>query len=372
MQRMESIGTMAGGIAHDLNNVLAPIVLALNVLRKKLPDEGSQKMLTMLESTAARGSGLIKQMLSFARGVEGERTVVQIRHLIDEVSKIISEAFQKTISLRTDIPKDLPAIVGDATQLHQVLMNLCVNARDAMPNGGTIDIKAETILLDEQYARMNIGAKPGLHVVVAVTDQGIGIPPAIIDRIFEPFFTTKDIGKGTGLGLSTVLGILKSHGGFGNVYSEVGKGTTFKVYLPAQESAPAAISEEKVKIPAGNGELILVVDDEASIREITRTTLESYNYSVLTAADGAEAVATYATHGVKIGLIVTDLTMPYLDGAAMIRAIQRLNPKVKVIAVSGLNHDGDILKQPTVTFLQKPYTSETLLKTVHEMVTRSR
>lgn len=369
-QRMESIGTLAGGIAHDLNNVLAPILLSLGVIRSKVADEQSQKMLQMLESTAKRGADLIKQVLSFARGVEGERTIVQIRHLIDEIGKIIQETFPKSISLRTNLPKNLPTISGDATQLHQVLMNLCVNARDAMPNGGTIEIKAESIMLDEQYARMHVEAKLGAHVVITVTDQGMGIPPAIMEKIFEPFFTTKEIGKGTGLGLSTVLTIIKSHDGFVNVYSEIGKGTTFKIYLPAQQGAQAAVAEEKEELPTGNGELILVVDDEESIREITRATLEAYGYSVITASDGTEAVAAYVTQGQKVALVLTDTMMPYMDGTATIRAIQRLNPKARFVSVSGLKQTADIVQQESVVFLHKPYTSEKLLKIINEMLHR--
>jgi PAS domain S-box-containing protein len=368
MERMESIGTLAGGVAHDLNNVLSPILLSLNILKKRLPDEGSQKLLSMLESAVERGSGLIRQMLSFARGTEGERTAVDIGHLVDEIEKIVTETFPRTIALHTEIPDGLPTISGDPTQLHQVLMNLCVNARDAMSNGGSLEIRAETVMLDEQYVRMHLEAKPGLHLVLSVTDQGVGIPPGIIERIFEPFFTTKDVGKGTGLGLATVLGIVKSHDGFVNVYSELGRGTTFKVYLPALETPVAVPATTPPAIPTGRGELILVVDDEASIREITKATLESYNYAVLTAADGTEAVAAYATHGTNIRLVVTDMVMPYLDGNAMIRAIQKLNPKVRIIAVSGLKQNEEMLRKQMITFLHKPYTSETLLKAVHEIL----
>jgi len=369
-QRMESIGTLAGGIAHDLNNILSPILLSLDIFSKKLHDEQSKTILQMLESATTRGTDLIKQVLSFARGIEGERTLVQVRHLIHEIEKIINETFPKSVNFRTELLKNLPAISGDATQLHQVLMNLCVNARDAMPDGGKIHVKAETAVLDEHYARMNVDAKRGEYVVVTVKDQGQGIPPEILDRIFEPFFTTKEYGKGTGLGLSTVVTIVKSHGGFVTVDSEVGKGTTFKVYLPAQEGTQAAVPAERSPLPTGEGELILVVDDEASIREITKTTLEAYGYSVLTAADGTEALGLYAKHGNEIPLIITDMMMPYMDGAATIRAIHKMDPGVKFIAVSGFKLEGDLTARDSVVFLQKPYTSETLLNLLHQQLHR--
>lgn len=366
MQRMESIGTLAGGIAHDLNNILSPILLSVSVLSKKLTDPQSMRMLHILESSTKRGSELIKQVLSFARGVEGEFTLIQVRHIIDEIGKIINQTFPKSIELHTNLHKNLPAISADATQIHQVLMNLCVNARDAMPNGGKITIEAESIALDEQYIRMHLEAKLGTYVVITVTDQGSGIPPATLERIFEPFFTTKSIDKGTGLGLSTVLTIIKSHNGFVNVYSEVGNGTTFKIYLPAQENAVIDVVSEKEKNLLGDGELILVVDDEESIREITKVTLEANGYSAITAVDGTEAITAFATHGNKIALVITDMMMPYMDGTATIRALQKMNPDVKIIAVSGLKQDGQIIHQDNVTFLNKPYTSEKLIFLIGE------
>lgn len=367
-QRMESIGTLAGGIAHDLNNVLAPMMLSFEILSKKVTDKQSKVILQMLQSTAERGADLIKQVLSFARGVEGERTIVQIRHLIDDIGNIIKQTFPKSISFHKNIPKDLPTISADATQIHQVLMNLCVNSRDAMPQGGRIDIKADSVVLDEQYISMHQDAKPGHYTRITLTDQGVGIPPAVIERIFEPFFSTKEIGKGTGLGLSTVHTIVKSHGGFITVYSEVGKGTTFRVHLPALEGIHDAVAEEKAKFSGGNGECILVVDDEESIREITRASLEANGYSVITAADGTEAIAAYATKGQNIALVLTDLYMPYMDGAKTIRALQKLNPDVTCIAVSGLKQKEFDLPKGAVTFMHKPYTSEQLLKTIHEMI----
>ncbi len=368
MQRMESIGALAGGIAHDLNNVLAPIMLALNFIGKRIQDDHSIKMLQILEASTKRGSELIKQVLSFARGVESEFTMIQVRHLIDQIGKIVTHTFPKSITFQTKFTTDLPPVSADATQLHQVLMNLCVNARDAMPNGGKLEIEVESMELDEQYVRMNLEAKLGNYLIITVSDQGMGMPQSIIDRVFEPFFTTKEIGKGTGLGLSTVIAIIKSHNGFINVYSEVGKGTTFKVYLPIREGTYVATTEEKGVIPLSNGELILVVDDEASIREITKITLLAYGYSVLTASDGNEALTAYANN--TIDLVVTDMMMPNMDGEATIRSIQKLNPDAKIIAVSGLKQDGEIMHQENVVFLHKPYTSEKLLKYIANLLNK--
>ena len=364
VQRIESIGSLASGIAHDLNNVLAPIMLCVDLIKRKNLDEPTLRMLETVETSAKRGSDLIKQVLSFARGVEGDRSTVQIRHLIGDIEKIVKETFPKSISLRLDILPNLWTTLADATQLHQVLMNLCVNARDAMPHGGIIQVKAQNRILDEQYSRMNLEAKPGSYVEVSITDAGMGMPPEILERIFEPFFTTKAIGKGTGLGLSTAYAIVKSHGGFINVYSEVGKGTTFRVYIPAQTEGKVPTLGEKHDHPLGRGELILVVDDEAAIREITRATLEAYGYSVVTAIDGTEAIAIYVEQKDSIALVLTDMMMPFLDGTATVRALQKINPQVKILVVSGLTQNAPsstFSGEKTVRFLHKPFTSETLL-----------
>ena len=232
-QRMESIGTLASGIAHDFNNLLSPIMMSIRMLQNRFTDEDSQRLLQMLQASAERGAGLVKQVLSFARGVEGERITLQPRHLIREIVKILKDTLPKSIAVDFSADDDLWAVAGDATQLHQVLMNFCVNARDAMPSGGRLSIKAENIHIDDNYARMNIEARPGRYVRIKIADAGSGMPPHIIDKIFEPFFTTKEQGKGTGLGLSTALGIVKGHGGFINVYSEVGRGTEFTIHIPA-------------------------------------------------------------------------------------------------------------------------------------------
>ena len=364
-QRMESIGTLAGGIAHDLNNVLSPILMAIDMLQLKATDEASKKWLEVLRANAERGGNMVRQVLSFARGVEGERVALQPKHLIKEIAKILRETFPKSVEINFQLPDDLWIISADATQMHQVLMNLCVNARDAMPEGGSILIKAENAVVDENYARMHLEAKPGRFVLITVSDTGPGIAPEILSRIFEPFFTTKEMTKGTGLGLSTALTIVKSHGGFINVYSELHRGTQFSLYLPALDS-PEAVKAGALQtdLPLGNGELILVVDDEESIREITRSTLETFGYRVLTANDGTEAIALYADRKNEIAVVLTDMMMPFMDGPATIRALQKMDREVKIIAASGLtagHKAGEASLEGVAMFLGKPYTAEKLL-----------
>ncbi|HEU4931727.1 MAG TPA: PAS domain S-box protein [Pyrinomonadaceae bacterium] len=371
-QRMESIGTLAGGIAHDLNNVLSPILMAIDMLQLKTTDESSKKWLDVLRANAERGGNMVRQVLSFARGVEGERLALQPKHLIKEIVKILRETLPKSIEINFHVPNDLWMISADATQMHQVLMNLCVNARDAMPEGGSISIRAENVSVDENYARMHIEAKAGRFVVINVADTGPGMSPDIQSRIFEPFFTTKEMTKGTGLGLSTAMTIVKSHGGFINVYSELHKGSQFAVYLPAL-AMPGAVdaAAARTDLPLGHGELILVVDDEESIREITRATLETFGYTVLTASDGTEALALYADKKNEIAVVLTDMVMPFMDGPATIRALQRMNPKVKIIAASGLGigqRAGEGVLEGVSVFLNKPYTAEKLLKTLAAVV----
>jgi two-component system cell cycle sensor histidine kinase/response regulator CckA len=365
-QRMESIGTLAGGIAHDLNNSLSPIIISLELLAAKFTDPESAELLEIIGTSARRGSDMVRQVLAFARGVEGERQELQVRHLVQDVEKIANDTFLKGIEVRTNLPNDLWTVLGDATQLHQVLLNLCVNARDAMPNGGKLFIGAENLILDAHYAGLNREAHPGNYIVLQVEDSGTGMSPEIIEKIFDPFVTTKEVGKGTGLGLSTSTAIVKSHGGFVRVYSEPGKGTTFKVYLPANADHLSADPVGRVvELPRGHGELILVVDDEPSVRLVTQQTLEAFGYRVLLAADGAEAVATYATRGAEIAVTLTDMRMPVMDGPATIQVLRKLNPKLPIIAASGLSaHDyaAKLASLGVQHFLPKPYTAETLLK----------
>jgi len=371
-QRMESIGTLAGGIAHDLNNILSPILMAVQMLRYKVEDDAAHQWLEILQANAERGADMVRQVLSFARGVEGERVTLQPKHLVKEVVKILKDTLPKSIEIRFDVSADLWTISADATQIHQVLMNLCVNARDAMPGGGELTVRAENVTLDDNFARMHIEAKPGRFVMISVADSGEGMSAEVVGRIFEPFFTTKEIGKGTGLGLSTALTIVRSHNGFVNVYSEPGKGSQFTVYLPAIKSEAAErVERKRLDPPNGRGELILVVDDEESIRQITRGTLETFNYRVLTASDGTEAVALYAQHRDEIAAVITDMMMPFMDGPAAIRALRKMNPQVKIIAASGLGANDKAAEAASVgvhIFLPKPYTAEKLLKTLAELL----
>jgi PAS domain S-box-containing protein len=367
-QRLESIGTLASGIAHDLNNILTPILAVSQLLPMKFPDadEQTQHLFEILEDSTKRAADLVKQVLSFTRGVQGKRIHLQMRHLIKELSKILKETFPKSIDVSLDIPQKLWMVSGDSTQLHQVLMNLCVNARDAMQEGGKLTIVGENLLIDENYARMHLEAKVGPYIAIAVSDTGIGIPSDTLERIFEPFFTTKEVGKGTGLGLATVLGIVKSHGGFINVYSEEGQGTCFKVYLPAVEGVETQ-QEEDLQLAIGNGQLILIVDDESSITEITRASLEAYNYRTMIACDGIEAIATFAQNKDIIHVVLMDMMMPSLDGLTAIKAMQKINSNVKIIASSGLMSSHKLVEAQAAgikAFLSKPYTVKELLNTL--------
>ncbi len=371
-QRLESIGTLASGIAHDLNNVLTPIYGVAYLLPLQFPDVDKkiQQQFEILENSAKRASEIVNQVLLFARGKEGERKPLQIKHLIEEIRSFVYKTFPRSIEISVDVPEDVWFVKGDETQLHQVFMNLFVNARDAMPNGGQLTVSAINLQLNQTFADNHVEAQVGPYVLVTVADSGSGISSDKLDRIFDPFFSTKQAQGGTGLGLSTVHGIVKSHGGFVTVYTEVGKGTQFKVYLPANE-AGARIKEENLSSPLGQGEYVLVVDDDASIRDVAQSILSLHNYHVLVATDGIDALSQYTQHHSDIKVVLMDMTMPDLDGATAIQVMQRINPQIKIILVSGLpanEHIASELGGSVKAFLSKPYNSATLLRAIHNIL----
>jgi len=380
-QRLESIGTLASGIAHDLNNILAPIMMSVNLLQETVTDKRDARLLETLRTGVQRGAEMVKQILSFTRGQDGARCVINLKHLISEVSKIVQETFPKKIQIKTSVAKDIWTVLADSTQIHQVLMNLCVNARDAMPEGGTLLIQAENVVNAEretqnaepappcrECSEFPPDAPPGSYLMLTVADTGTGIAPEIMQKIWEPFFTMKPQGQGTGLGLSTVLNIVKAHSGFIRTESEQGKGTRFRIFLPAAESAVKAAAPEKSQtVATGHGENILVVDDERAFQEITKAIFNKYGYRVLTANDGTEAVALFTQHKDDIDLVMTDMVMPYLDGPATISALRQIDPNVRIIAASGLSENEKLAQDArNTTFLLKPFTTEKLLATVSQ------
>jgi PAS domain S-box-containing protein len=368
-QRIEGIGTLATGMAHDLNNILAPILISAGTLRWGLSPEEQEKAITRIEASVKRGAGIIQQVLTFGRGLNGERVSINAGEVIQEVVRIAQSTFPKDIKLSSQIDDKLWTVTGDRTQIHQVLLNLCVNARDAMPNGGNLAIRARNVILTEARPAMPAPAAPGPYLMLQVSDSGCGIPTEARERIFDPFFTTKDVGKGTGLGLSTVLGIIKSHQGFITVDSEVGKGTTFRALLPAtaeamQNAAPYVAPE----LPRGEGEAVLIVDDEPEIICGVTALLEAQNYRVLVAKNGLEALAVVHRHGTAIDAVVTDVMMPEMDGVELIRNLRRIHPSLKIVASSGLaTQQGkgwrteELRALGVQTFLVKPYAVDQLL-----------
>jgi len=368
-QRLESVGTLAGGIAHDLNNVLTPILMGSQILAESILKPEDRSLLETIESSARRGADLVQQILLFARGTDGQPRPLDVASVIGDVYKIIRDTFPRNVRIIADAKPDLAHVKADPTQLYQVLMNLCVNARDAMPSGGTLRIDAENLTVFEQYAQGRPGAKPGTYVALMISDTGSGIPAGIIDRIFDPFFTTKEIGKGTGLGLSTLIGIVNSCQGFVTVYSEENHGTTFRVHLPALDIVGSSSKPQESEVHDGHDELILVIDDEGALREITRSTLEGHGYRVLTAQDGAQGVTVYRERNVEISAVITDMLMPVMDGSATIKALKKENPAVRILAVSGLADTRiPVTSDKGVHFLQKPYAALDLLRALTKIL----
>jgi len=368
-QRVGSIGMLASGIAHDLNNVLAPIVMSIDLLRLRIGSEDNRALLDVVATSAGRGASLVSQMLSFTRGLDDSRETVDLASLIKELGRFIGRTFAKNIEVRTEIAPDLRRLTANPTQIYQVLLNLCVNARDAMPQGGKLTITAGNVALDEAAARAVPGTAAGDYVVLGVSDTGTGIAPEIVDRIFDPFFTTKPVGEGTGLGLSTVRSILKSCGGTIALSTRLGQGTTFHVYFPVLEAAPEAEAEAPSEENArGTGQHVLVVDDEEFFRDVTRRLLEDFGYNVYVAADGAEAVKIFERHASRIAVALVDLNMPVMDGQTTIRALKAINSAVRIITVSGSSGAARPEDEVTDLRLSKPYSMGTLLHGLNQVL----
>jgi two-component system, cell cycle sensor histidine kinase and response regulator CckA len=371
-QRMETIGMLVGGVAHDLNNMLTPIQLGIQLLRMNVDEKQRQRVLDMIENSALRGSSLVRQVLSFARGGGKSHSTIQPKHLVKDLQMLVQETFPKNIAPVIPLPGDLWLVQGDITQLTQVLLNLCVNARDAMPNGGLLSVSAENVTLDESFSLPgNADARPGHYVSFTVSDTGIGIAPEIMEKIFDPFFTTKEAGKGTGIGLSTVRSIVQNHGGFIDVRSEPGCGSIFRVFLPAAEIDQKNIEIFDTPLPAGNGELILVVDDEASLVDITRGILEIYGYRVLTANNGMKAVELFRAHADEIALSLIDVQMPLIDGLSVARTLRDMRPSANIISASGLSSSEHRAKAAALgvkTFLAKPFSTRDLLEAIRAVL----
>lgn len=370
-QRLESLGMLSAGIAHDLNNILAPVLMGAPLLRLRASHASDLRVLDTIEASAARGAGLVRQILSFAHGAAGGRIVLQPKHLLRDISALLQQTFPKNIALEEEIPNDLWTVQGNPTQLHQVLLNLCVNARDAMtPRGGTLRLRACNRDVDAAAAQEGERGMPGRHVMLEVSDSGTGIPPEILGRIWEPFFTTKGAGKGTGLGLATVRGIVANHGGFVQVESEVGRGTTFRIFVPAGEPAAplraAATTQKSERM--GHGEQILVVDDEESIRHVANATLTRFGYRVLTAMNGNDAMALYAPRASEIDLVITDLSMPEMGGGELALALSKLNPGVRLLFMSGASVDPEDKLPPDARILMKPFNVDSLITSVADVI----
>ena len=373
-QRMESLGRLAGGIAHDMNNILAPIMMAVPMLRTGFSPQEGEHFLNTIEASAHRGAQLVRQLLFFGRGVDGENIAIHVRDVVRELESMLLEMFPRSIAIRTNVASDA-WVRGDPTQLHQVLLNLCVNSRDSMPEGGTLTLTVKSVLIAEDCGHHGPDARPGPYVRITVTDSGTGIPPEHMDKIFDPFFTTKEVGKGTGLGLVTVAGIVKRHGGFVGVQSELGMGTTFEIHLPAAPlAAEQARNAQAALPPRGRDQLILVVDDEPNIRSMARNILVRCGYRVLTASNGGEAAAMVDAHASELKLVITDIDMPVLDGIGLIGLLRSRYPALRVIVSTGIQstlrpgRDDDLKDLGVETVMQKPYSMEDIIRAVHGMM----
>ena len=368
-QKLESLGTLAGGIAHDFNNILGIVMGHVSLLdRLKGDPEKSQPSIDAIDQALRRGTGLVRQLLTFARKGDVVLESIQVNDIVKEIHKLLLQTFPKTVEIVMQLRPDLPRILADGTQIHQVLLNLCVNARDAMPAGGRLRIA--TAVIDGIELRMQFPrASAAAHVVIEVKDSGTGMDEATRARIFEPFFTTKDADKGTGLGLAVVFGIVQTHNGHISVDSAIGDGTIFRIYFPVETPRPANVDHrtEVSEGSGGGGETILFVEDEPMLYEISRMALTGNGYTVLYAKDGLEAIDVYRRHYSDIRLVLTDMDLPKLSGEDLVKKLLAINPSLKIIIASGYLEPevkSRVLQSGAKAFLAKPYAHAEMLAKV--------
>lgn len=375
-QRMEGLGALAGGVAHDLNNILSPILMSAGALKDAGLSPENQAMAQAIEDCAQRGADIVRQLLTFARGEPGTRAVLNLRDLVRAVEKLVRATFPPEVKLELQVSREVWPVMGDALRLHQALMNLCLNARDAMPDGGTLSLSLSNVTVDSAFAAMVPGATTGQYVCLAVSDTGTGIAAGQLDQVFDPYYTTKEEGRGTGLGLPTVLGIVQGLGGFLRINSIPGTGTVVELYFPAIATPESGKGEGfHPAMAGGQGETILVVDDETAVRESLRRTLERYGYRVLEASHGAEALAVFARNEGRIHLILTDMMMPVLNGPALVQAVRSIDLRVPIVGMTGLADPKRVkgLERVALTaMLEKPFSGDRLLKTLAVTLPRRR
>ncbi len=367
-QRMESIGTLAGGVAHDLNNVLTPIILSIELLATKLTCEEDQRLIEKTKASATHGAALVQQLLAFARGADAKRTRIDPATALTDLSPLVRQSLPPAIELVLPVGERPWPIQADATQFKQVLINLCLNARDAMPHGGRIQVITRNVNVDPALSVVNPGTRPGPFVRISVIDNGSGIPASIVERIFDPFFTTKASGKGTGLGLSMVSGILKSHQGFVQVESEPGRGSTFHLYFPAVPEPIPAIVRDEPQSARGTGEGILLIDDEPVVRDTLQLLLQRAGYRVFPAGDGGSGVAEFDRRRADVALVITDMMLPDQIGTEVVKTLRSRRANLPVIAISGMMASGafdELLHlDPAVECLAKPLSPAVLFSAV--------
>jgi two-component system cell cycle sensor histidine kinase/response regulator CckA len=371
-QKMEAIGTLAGGLAHDFNNLLQAVRgYAELVLLRQREDEPRVRELHEIVRAAKRGADLTRQLLTFSRKVESKLQPMELNRRVEEVKELLARTIPKMIEIELRLADDVKMINADSTQIEQVLMNLAVNAKDAMPEGGRLFIETRNVRLDKGYSDTYLGARPGEYVLLMVSDTGYGMDQETLEHIFEPFFTTKGVGRGTGPGLAMVYGIVKSHNGYITCYSEVGHGTTFKIYLPSAESIPEMPGRGEESLPEGGTETVLLVDDEEPVRQLGKEMLETVGYRVLVASDGEEAMGLYTRRMKDIQLVILDLIMPGMGGKSCLEGLLRLDPRVKVLVASGYSVNGrleEIVRSGACGFISKPYDLRDLLKRVRDVL----